>query len=52
MVGSFERYSAQCASHNADDAQLHRELGRAAGQTRSILEIAMERLARAEGIKY
>ena len=52
MVGSFERYSAQCASHNADDAQLHRELERAAGQARSILEIAMERLARAEGIKY
>ena len=52
MVGSFERYSAQCASHNADDAQLHRELGRAAGQARSILENAMERLARAEGIKY
>lgn len=52
MVGSFERYSAQCASHNADDAQLHRELEHAAGQARSILEIAMERLARAEGIKY
>ncbi len=52
MVGSFERYSAQCASHNDDDAQLHRELEHAAGQARSILEIAMERLARAEGIKY
>jgi DNA-binding transcriptional MerR regulator len=51
-VGSFERYSAQCASRNEDDALLHRELGRAAGQARAILEDAMERLARAEGLKY
>lgn len=50
MVGSFERYSAQCASRNEDDAQLHGELGRAAGQARAILEVAMERLARAEGL--
>lgn len=51
MVGSFERYSAQCASKNTDDAQLHQELGYAAGQARSILEEAMERLVRAEGLK-
>lgn len=50
MVGSFERYSAQCASRNEDDAQLHRELQHAAGRARSILETAMERLARAEGL--
>lgn len=50
MVGSFERYSAQCASRNEDDAQLHGELGRAAGQARVILEAAMERLARADGL--
>lgn len=50
MVGSFERYSAQCASRNADDAQLHQELQHAAGQARAILEVAMERLARAEGL--
>jgi DNA-binding transcriptional MerR regulator len=50
MVGSFERYSAQCASRNAKDAQLHHELQYAAGQARSILEMAMERLARAEGL--
>ena len=48
MVGSFERYSAQCASRNADDAQLHQELQFAAGRARAILEAAMERLARAE----
>ena len=50
MVGSFERYSAQCASRNEEDAQLHRDLGLAAGQARATLELAMERLARAEGL--
>jgi DNA-binding transcriptional MerR regulator len=50
MVGSFERYSAQCASRNEDDAKLHQELQHAAGRARAILETAMERLARAEGI--
>ena len=50
MVGSFERYSAQCASRNEDDAKLHQELQRAAGGARAILETAMERLARAEGL--
>ena len=50
MVGSFERYSAQCASRHADDAQLHQELGQAAGHARAILEVAMERLVRAEGL--
>lgn len=50
MVGSFERYSAQCASRNADDAQLHNDLEHAAGHARAILEGAMEQLARAEGL--
>jgi hypothetical protein len=50
MVGSFERYSAQCASRNLQDAQLHQELQHAAGRARAILETAMERLAQAEGL--
>ena len=50
MVGSFERYSAQCASRNAADAQLHAELEHAAAVARTVLEGAMERLARAEGL--
>jgi DNA-binding transcriptional MerR regulator len=50
MVGSFERYSAQCASRSDADAQLHRELGQAAGLARGLLEAAMERLALAEGL--
>ena len=50
MVGSFERYSEQCASRDIMDAQLHRDLGAAAGQARALLETALERLARAEGL--
>ena len=50
MLGSFERYSAQCASRSPEDAQLHQALQLAAGQSLAILEEAMERLARAEGL--
>jgi len=50
MVGSFERYSARCASRNEQDALLHKELERAAGHARAILEVAMGRLADAEGL--
>lgn len=50
ITGSFERYSAQCASRNEADAQLHRDLEHAAGLARTVLEAAMERLARAEGL--
>lgn len=50
MVSSFERYSAQCASRNQEDARLHRELELASGRARMVLETAMERLALAEGL--
>ena len=50
MVGSFERYSAQCAARNQEDARLHRELELASGRARMVLETAMERLALAEGL--
>ncbi|MBQ5939347.1 MerR family transcriptional regulator [Massilia sp. AB1] len=50
MIGSFERYSVQCASRNPEDADLHALLARASGQARVILEDAMERLAIAEGL--
>ncbi len=50
MLGSFERYSAQCGSVDAADAQLHRDLARAAGSARATLETALERLALAEGL--
>ena len=35
---------------NEADAQLHRDLEHAAGLARTVLEAAMERLARAEGL--
>jgi DNA-binding transcriptional MerR regulator len=50
MIGSFERYSRQCASRNTADAHIHQDLGHAAGQARAILEAALMRLARAEGL--
>lgn len=50
MIGSFERYSMQCGSRNPGDAALHQELGQAAAQARVLLEHALERLARAEGL--
>lgn len=50
MIGSFERYSTQCASRNSADAHIHQDLGQAAGQARVILEAALTRLARAEGL--
>lgn len=50
MVGSFERYSAQCASRNEADRLLHQDLYQAAGRARAVLEQAMVQLARAEGL--
>lgn len=50
MVGSFERYSAQCANRNPEDARLHTQLEHAAGQARVVLENAMVALAIADGL--
>lgn len=50
MLASFERYSGECAVGTPADAALHRELGAATGQARLLLEGALERLARAEGL--
>jgi len=50
MLGSFERYSLQCASRNASDDALHQELHHATGLARAIMEQALERLALAEGL--
>jgi DNA-binding transcriptional MerR regulator len=50
MLNSFERYSEQCAARTPADALLHEELNHAAGSARMVLESALERLARAEGL--
>lgn len=52
MLGSFERYSAQCENRHAEDAKLHRDLHSTAAQARSALEHALVRVAQAEGIAY
>jgi DNA-binding transcriptional MerR regulator len=49
-LGSFERYSAECANRSPSDAVLHRYLQRVAGSARVLFEDALVRVARAEGL--
>ena len=49
-LGSFERYSAECANAGPADAAIHRDLQHTAGQARALLEAALIRVARAEGM--
>ncbi len=46
----FEDYSAQCTHQNAADADLHRFLGRVAGEARARFEAALEHVALHEGL--
>jgi DNA-binding transcriptional MerR regulator len=48
---SFERYSAQCANRNTEDATLHLALQNAAGLARGIMEQALDKLVAAEGLR-
>ena len=50
QIGSFERYSASCASRSPADAELHVHLQRVAGAARMLFEAALERVATAEGL--
>lgn len=50
MLSSFERYSLACEQRNEDDAAVHRELGYATAQARTVLEAALEQLAEHEGL--
>ena len=49
---AFEIYSSQCANRDDEDAALHRYLHQTTAQARSLIEIALERVAEAEGIDY
>jgi len=49
-LGSFERYSAECADRGPADAALHRDLQLNAARARAILEDALMRVAIAEGL--
>ena len=50
MVGSFERYSQQCAARNPEDAALHAQLALMSGRARMLLEDGMEQLALADNL--
>jgi DNA-binding transcriptional MerR regulator len=50
-LGAFERYSAECENRSPADAELHRHLGRVAGNARLLFEEALIRVAQAEGIE-
>lgn len=49
-LGSFERYSAECANRTPSDAALHRDLQHTTGHARALLEAALIRVAIAEGL--
>ncbi len=51
-LSAFEVYSANCANRDEDDAALHRYLHETTAQARNLIEIALERVAEAEGIDY
>ena len=51
-LAAFEVYSANCASRDEKDRALHDYLHRVSGHARASVEEALERVAKAEGIRY
>ncbi len=51
-LSAFEIYSANCANRDEEDAALHRYLHKTTAQARALIEEALERVAKAEGIEY
>ena len=49
---AFEIYSANCEDRDPADAALHRYLHRTTAQARALIEVALEKVAQAEGIEY
>ena len=49
-LGNFETYSAECENTSPADAALHQYLAQITGNARAMMEIALERVAEAEGI--
>lgn len=47
---AFEIYSAQCANRNAEDAALHHYLHHATAQARSMIEVALKKVAEFENL--
>jgi DNA-binding transcriptional MerR regulator len=50
-LSAFEIYSANCANRNEDDAALHRYLHGTTAHARSLIEEALDRVVRSEGLK-
>jgi DNA-binding transcriptional MerR regulator len=50
-LSDFETYSEECVSRSPADAALHRHLADVANRARSMIETALERVSRAEGLK-
>ena len=48
-ISAFERYSAECANRQPEDQALHAFLGQIAGHARAQFEVALARVAEAEG---
>jgi DNA-binding transcriptional MerR regulator len=49
-LNAFERYSSECESLSPEDAAIHAYLHRVTARARAMMETALERLARAEGL--
>jgi MerR family transcriptional regulator, light-induced transcriptional regulator len=49
-LGNFETYSAECESSSPADRALHHYLKEIAGNARAMLEVALVRVAKAEGL--
>ena len=51
-LSAFEIYSANCANRDDDDAALHRYLHQTTAKARALIEVALEKVADAEGLDY
>ncbi len=51
-LSSFEIYSANCTNRGDEDAALHRYLHKTTAQARALMELALEKVAEAEGLTY
>ncbi len=51
-LSAFEIYSDRCANRDDDDAAMHRYLHRVTAEARSLVELALQKLAEAEGLRY
>jgi len=51
-LSAFEIYSDRCANRDDEDAAMHRYLHRMTAEARALVEMALDKLAEAEGLSY